>query len=179
MDSYRRFLRGDDTGLEEIICSYKDSLMIYLNTFVRDMVIAEELTEETFVKLVLKRPRFFENACFKTWLYTIARNLAMDYLRRKKTDISLDDQYEPGADEVSLELTCIRQEEKIMLHRTMEKLKPEYRQVLWLSYFESFSHKQIGKIMGKSTHNIETLVYRARKALRLKLLEEGFEYENI
>lgn len=180
VDSYRRFLGGDNSGLEQIICAYKDGLMIYLNGFVRDICVAEELTEETFVKLVLKRPRFSQRSSFKTWLYAIARNLAMDHLRHsKRNETSLEDYPEASADEQTLERSYIRQEEKILVHRAMRKLKPEYRQVLWLLYFENFTHKEVGRIMGKTTHNVETLAYRARQALKAKLLEEGYVYEEL
>ena len=72
MDSYRRFLSGDNSGLEEIICVYKDGLILYLHGVVNDLQLAEELTENTFVKLVVKRPRFSQQSAFKTWLYTIS-----------------------------------------------------------------------------------------------------------
>ena len=84
IDSYQRFLDGDESALAEIIASYKDGLILYLNGFVGDLMTAEELTEETFVKLVLKRPVFYRTSAFKTWLYAIARNTAMDHLRRHK-----------------------------------------------------------------------------------------------
>ena len=61
----------------------------------------------------------------------------------------------------------------------MKKLKPEYRQVLWLIYFEDFSCAQAGKILKKSTHNTEMLVSRARRALKNQLIKEGFDYEDI
>ena len=60
----------------------------------------------------------------------------------------------------------------------MKVLKPEYRQVLWLIYFEGFRCADAAKIMKKSTHNIESLVSRARCALKNQLMKEGFEYEN-
>lgn len=61
----------------------------------------------------------------------------------------------------------------------MRSLIPEYRQVLWLIYFEELSNKEAAAIMKKSVHNIETLVYRARKSLRKQLEMEGFVYENL
>ena len=177
-DSYRRFLEGDESGLSQIICAYKDGLILYLNYYVRDIALAEELTEETFVKLVLKRPHFSGRSAFKTWLYAIARNVALDYLRReRKKGVSVEDCRELTDEKAHLEKEYLQQEQNLQLHAAMEKLKPEYRQVLWLVYFEQFTHKEIAKIMGKTTHNIETLVYRARQALKLKLHEEGFIYE--
>ena len=179
MESYQQFLQGDEAGLVQIIREHKDGLILYLNGIVRNIDTAEELTEETFVKLVVKRPRFSGKSTFKTWLYTIARNIAMDYLRRHKRTVSMD-VCAPIRDELAdLERSWIGQEEKLQLHRTMEKLKPEYRQVLHLRYFEDFSCKQIARIMGKTTHSTETLLYRAKLALKQKLMEEGFSYEDL
>ena len=175
---YQNFLNGDDSGLAQIVHIFKDGLILYLNGYVKDILIAEELTEETFVKLALKKPRFSGNAAFKTWLYTVARNVALDYLRRHKhQNISVDECPELCDEEKSLEESYIREEDRIMLHRAARKLKREYCQILWLIYFEGFSCKEVGKILGKTTHNVETTASRARQALKIKLLEEGYVYE--
>ena len=180
IDSYRRFLSGDNSGLEEIICMYKDGLILYLHGVVNDLLLAEELTEETFVKLVVKRPRFSQQSAFKTWLYTIGRNTAIDYLRRsKKVELPLEDYLQICDEETGLERRYIQQQDKIILHRSMKKLKQEYQQVLWLAYFEGFSYKEIARILHKTTHNIETIAYRARQALKTILIMEGYEYENL
>ena len=65
------------------------------------------------------------------------------------------------------------------MHKAMRKLAPEYRQVLWLVYFDELSNKEAAKVMKKSVRSIESLLYRARKALRSQLETEGFEYENL
>ena len=80
---YRRYLSGDDEAFVEIIKEYKDGLILYLNNFINDIYIAEELAEDTFVKLGIKKPKNTEKASFKTWLYIIGRNIAIDYLRKK------------------------------------------------------------------------------------------------
>ena len=176
--SYRRFLDGDDNGLVEIIRDYKDGLILYLNSFVRNIDIAEELTEETFVKIVIKKPKYNEKSSFKTWLYAIGRNVTLDHLKhRRKSDLQAE--IFQNTDEESLEKDYIRKEDKILLHKAIQKLKPEYRQILWLTYFEDFSNKETAKLMKKSVHNIETLVYRARKALKTELEREGLTYEDI
>lgn len=79
-EAYRRFLAGEDNALEQVIDLYKDSLIFFLMQYVKGMDIAEELTEDTFVALAVKRPLFRENAKFRTWLFTIARNKALNYL---------------------------------------------------------------------------------------------------
>lgn len=177
---YQDYLNGDDTALAQIIRLYKDGLILYLNGYVKNIVTAEDLTEETFVKLVIRRPRFLGHGSFKTWLYTVGRNIALDYLRvRKPREVSLDECPEAFDEEQDLEQTYIRQEDRILLHRAMKKMKQEYRDVLWLIYFEGFTHKEVARILRKTTHNVETMAYRARQALKTKLLEEGFIYEKL
>ena len=180
-ESYRRFLQGDDKAFVEIIRDYKDGLILYLNGFVNNILTAEELTEDVFFKLVTKKPRFNEKSSFKTWLYAIGRNTAVDYLRRnkKKKEVSAEEIRETEDERLSIEQSYIKQERLLLIHRTLEKLKPEYKQVLWLVYFEDFSQKETAKIMKKSVHSVETLVYRARLALKAELEKGGFIYEDI
>lgn len=87
--SYRRFLDGDDKGIEEIVGDFKDGLILYLNTFVNNLYIAEELAEDTFFRLLIKKPRFAGKSSFKSWLYSIGRNGAIDYIRHSKNHRTL------------------------------------------------------------------------------------------
>ena len=180
--SYRRFRDdGDESGLVEIIKEYRDGLVFYLNSIVGNIHTAEELAEDTFVLLGTKKPKDKGKGSFKTWLYTIGRNIALNDLKRKArtTQISVDDCPEIISEEDDLEKTYIREEQKIIVHRALRKLKPEYRQILWLIYFEDFSNKEAAAVMKKSVHNVETLVYRARKSLKSQLEMEGFVYEEL
>ena len=179
--SYRRFLDGDDTGIVEIIRDYKDGLILYLNGITGNIHTAEELMEDTFVKLVTKKPRFSGKSSFKTWLYAIGRNRAVDHKTREKqiSQIPLEESEELLKDKRLLEENYIWETEKIMVHQALEKLKPEYRQILYLKYFEDFSNEQAAKIMRKSKHQIENLVYRARLSLKAELEKEGFVYEKL
>ncbi len=180
--SYRRFRdQGDESGLAEIIRDYRDGLILYLNGFVRNIQLAEELAEDTFVILGTKKPKDKGIGSFKTWLYTIGRNTAINALKRRarRLEISLDDCKQLTRDEEDLETAYIKKEQKITVHRALKKLKPEYHQILWLVYFEEFSHKEAATILKKSVHNVDTLVYRARKSLKTQLETEGFVYEEL
>mgnify|MGYP002640614356 CR=1 FL=1 len=179
--NYRRFLDGDENGIVEIIKEYKDGLLLYLNGFVRNLYIAEEIVEETFVKLVVKKPNFSKKSAFKTWLYAIGRNIAIDYLRHnsKMSEDSIEDYQNMQRDEESLEQSYIREEQKIMVHRALKKLKPEYHQVLYLVYFEGLDNTQTAAVMKKNNRQIENLVYRAKMSLKLELDKEGFHYEEL
>lgn len=177
--SYRRYLKGDDTGMESIIRDFKDGLILYLNTFTRDLRAAEELCEDTFVKLAVKKPRFSGKSAFKTFLYAIGRNVALDYLKRRKNHLPIEEIPEISAETESLEAAYIKEERKAQVHRALGQLKPEYAQVLWLTYFEELSNRETAEVIKKSVHAVETLVYRARNALKDELMKEGFEYENL
>lgn len=180
-ENYRRFRQGDKEGLTEIIRDYKDGLIFYINGFVNNIHTAEELAEDTFVYLFTHRPKDKGGASFKTWLYTIGRNKAIDCIRRnrKRREASDEEYVNASYEERSLEETYIKSEEKITLHRSLKKLKAEYRQVIWLIYFEGFSHKEAALIMKKTANNIDVLVSRARTALKSELEKEGFNYEGL
>lgn len=177
---YQTFLEGNPDSLSLIIRQHKDGLILYLNGIVQNIFLAEELAEETFVKLIIKKPRFRSDSSFKTWLYAIGRNIAISHLRKtKNTYILLENCPELTDEEQNLERQYLQKEQNLQLHRIMKTLKPAYYQVLWLVYFEGLSHKETARIMGKTVHNTETLAHRARQALKNKLLEEGFVYENL
>lgn len=180
-EHYRRYCAGEESGLAAIIREYKDGLIFYLYGIVGDIHTAEDLAEDTFVLLGVKKPRNRETASFKTWLYTIGRNRALDWLRRRRRE-ALPAEGLPSAelpdDAAQLEQTYLQQEEKRLLHRAMGRLSSDHRQVLWLLYFEDMSAKQAAQVMGKSVHGIETLAYRARLALKTQMKTEGFSDEN-
>ncbi len=176
--SYNRYLNGDDNGIGELIREYRDGLILFLNNYVRNINTAEELCEDTFVKLAVKKPHFRGNCSFKTFLYSIGRNIALDYLRKNRNRVPMEE-LDDIEDKASLEREYIKQEQKRTLHSALKKLKPEYGRILWLTYFEELSNKEAAVVMGKSTHAIETLVYRARNALKSQLESEGFVYEEL
>ena len=146
--SYRRFLQGDENGIVEIIRDYKDGLILYLNSLTQNVCIAEELMEEVFLRLLVVKPRFSARYSFKTWLYTIGRNTAIDYLRRnaKSINVTAEEMQNILSEEESLEQSYIREEEKIAVHRAMNQLNANYRQVLYLTFFEDFSTEQIAAV---------------------------------
>lgn len=178
-ENYRRFLDGDDDGIVEIIKDYKDGLILYLNKFVNNIFVSEELMEETFFKLVTKKPRFSGKSSFKTYLYTVGRNVAIDYLRKNSKRVDMSDEILEKciSNEESLENSYIKEERKIQLHQVMEQLNPDYAQSLYLIYFENFSNSEAAEIMKKSRRQFENLIYRAKASLSEKLEREGFTYE--
>lgn len=180
-DRYRRFLDGDDNGLREIIDIYYNGLTLYINGILNNPSETEEIVQETFVTLAVKKPKFYEKYEFKTWLFTIARNKACNFLKRHKTrytDEHIDEMVmlSDGTD-VEREFLCT--EQKIVLHKAIKELKPDYFQALYLMYFEDIDADGIADIMHKSKRQIGDLLYRAKKSLKSRLEKAGFNYDDI
>lgn len=177
-EAYRRFLAGDDHGLEQVIGLFKDSLIFFLMQYVRSADIAEELTEETFVTLAVRRPSFSESAKFRTWLFTIARNKALNYLRsaafRKNVPIDeADEVYLSGSPEQRL----LEQERYRSLYGAMRRLPVNQREMVILVYFEEMSVSQAAKVIRRTQRQGNSILFRARQNLKAILEKEGFEYE--
>ena len=174
-EDYQRFTDGDKTALTELIRAYKDGLTYFLFGFTGDLSVAEELTQETFVRLYVKKPPFSGRSQFKTWLYGIGRNVAREYLRRSHRTEPLPEGWDPPDETIDPSLTYFREEKNRAVHRAMQRLKPEYRQALWLSYFEELDRKEIAAILKKSVNNVDVLLHRAKKALLEEWKKEGYD----
>ena len=157
-----------------------DGLTLYLTGFTESFSEAEELAEETFLKLYTDKPKFSAKSLFKTWLYSVGRNTALYHMRKKKKirETNFDDFYDIS-DKNDIENNYIKEENKKQLHNVMKKLNNEYRQVLYLVYFENFSNNETAEIMLKSERQIRNLLYRAKGALKSLLEKEGFVYEEL
>lgn len=128
---------------------------------------AEDLVQETFVKAYQNIQRYRSSFKFSTWLFTIARRLAVSYYRsRQKSRITGRD----SSTDLSPFLTAAEKESRQGLWALAGSLSENQYQALWLKYAEDMSIKEISRIMGKSQVGVKVLLYRARKNLvgRLK-----------
>ena len=109
--NYQRFSNGDTAGLAALVDAYKQPLTLYLCTFAPDVFAAEDWMEDTFVKLAVKKPRFSGRSSFKTFLFAVARNTALDHLRRQKKTptVPLDDTAGAVREQQSVEQQYLRQ----------------------------------------------------------------------
>ena len=178
---YQRFVGGDDSGLEELVEMYNDSIVFYINGFVNNVFVSEDIAADTFAELIIRKNRYKNEYMFKTWLYKIARNNAIDYLRKQsRWQLRPIEDYENTlADNETLENAVLRSEQNKQLHSAMKNMHNEYRDVLHLIYFEDMSYDEASTVMRKSIKQIKNLIYRAKQALRMALEKEGFVYENL
>ncbi len=177
---YRCFLNGDKEALNKLIHEYWDGLALYLSSLFDSFTEAEEMTEETFLKLYTDKPTFSEKSTFKTWLYSVGRNTALYHIRKRKNrhETFFEDNFDIS-DKIDIEDNHVKAEDKKRLLRAMEKLNPDYRQVLYLVYFEEFTNTETAKIMGKSERQVRNLLYRSKLTLKEILLREGFKYDGL
>lgn len=173
---YLNYINGDKSAFECLLNESKNGLIFYINRYVHDLHTAEDLSEDVFVSLLMHPRRFNGTASVKTYLYTIGRNKAIDYLRRHRRVIVTEENIE--SDSVLLvEAESEIKERNAVLHRCISQLNDNYAEVLHLIYFADMSYEQAAKVMKKNPKQIENLAYRARKSLKILLEKEGIELE--
>ena len=172
--SYRRFLDGDESAFGEILDMYSENLIFFINRYVGNVAIAQELSEDVFVDLLIHKRRYNFKTSLKTYIFTIGRNKAISYLRRCVRRPECAYEYiENESDRKNLEDEFLKKERERELHRAINALIEDYKTVLHLIYFEEMSYEQAGKVMKKSRKQIENLAYRARQALKTELEKEA------
>ncbi|MBO4376771.1 MAG: sigma-70 family RNA polymerase sigma factor [Lachnospiraceae bacterium] len=182
---YIRYLnKGDDEAIGELYERYSKSLVLFLYGMVSNMEDAEELMMDTFSILSSRTVRYVEKkeSGFKTWLFSIAKNRARMFLRKHKTILSLsmvsEDSSELGetlqSDDPEPEEQLIADESKKNLYEALESLSDEYRQVLYLTYFEDMRPADISRIMKKTTKQVYNLTSRGKEALKEALERMGY-----
>ena len=176
--SYRRFQQGDAGAMEEIVRRYSDALVRYGFSLVKDSFIAEDIAAETFATLFFKKPRLKSHDHLRHYLYRVAHNKAMDYLRRHKQSLPLED-VENVLGGGDLEAAALRKMRNETVYVTMQKLPTQYREVLQLTYFERFSIEQCCKILQKNSKGVYNLLARAKAALKNLLEKEGITHEDL
>lgn len=174
---YNRYLRErSEDDLRILLERHRDSLVLFLFSFIHDMDDAEELMLDSYADIAAGS-RFSGKSSFKTWLFSIGKHKALMYLRKKKVYLELEEDIE---DEVSVppELTVLGKERNLELYRAMEKIKDEYRQVLILLFFEEMSVEETARVMGKTRKQIYNLYERGKKSLKDELERTGFSYDS-
>ena len=172
--SYRRFLEGDLSAFEEIIDTYRSSLIFFINRYVSDLDLAEDIAADTFAILLTKPEKYNFSVSLKTYIFTIGKNRAIDILRKQKRQgtVSLDTIPSDSVSEESFIEEVLRDEQKRMLHEAINSLRNDYREAVHLVYFENMSVSEAAAVMGKGKRQVENLLYRARKSLKETLGSE-------
>ena len=171
--SYRRFLDGDESAFEDIMKELFRGLVFFIDGFVRDTHAAEDIAIDTFSDLVVHRHRYNFKVSLKTYLYMVGRSRALDYLKHRKV-IDFVELSESLTDETAaLEDIMLADERKRQVNAALAKLPADMRGVVHLIYFEEMTYEEAAKVMKKNRKQVDNLLYRAKKELRIVLGKDG------
>lgn len=175
--AYRRYLDGEQKAADLLVERYGDALTLYINGYIKDIHEAEDLMIEAFSQLFAKERPIEGVGSFKAYLYKTARHLALRHKQKHRLAfLCLDElDFEPQSNTL-IDTDLLRSERDRQLYDALERLKAEYREVLYLVYFEDMSYRDAATVMNKSESQITKLVYRGKQSLKVILEQEGFTY---
>lgn len=177
--SYQRFCEGDNSAFEEIVRSTSDSLLYFVLRFVKSIWVAEDIVSDTFANLIIKKKKFRGESSLKTYLFSVARNRAIDHIRKNSREVPTEFDEQTAVDLETLEARLIEGEMHAHLHAAINELSEDYRQALYLVYFEEMTAEEASRVLKKSRKQTENLIFRARRALKAILEKDGYDYENL
>lgn len=181
LESYLRFLEGEQSALKTVVQLYWDSMLLFTNSYVHNLSDAEDIAQEALIKLSIKRPHLVHENQLKAYLFKICRNLAINHMKKQKRHVEMSQEItETIEDEMQeIETRMDLKDSAQILHHAMQKLKLEYREILYLRYFEQLTIPECAKIMKCTERQATAVGYQARQALRKILEKEGYSIENI
>jgi len=158
----RGLRRRDPDLLDRLIAKYQHRLLRYLVHLTGRRDLAEDVFQETWIRVLERGHQYDGRHEFGTWLFAIARNLAISHLRRKQTD-GLDEM--PDGADSALDLT-IRREHHERVSAGMQHLSMEFREALELRFLEEMSLDEIAHVTGAPLGTVKSRIYRGVSALQ-------------
>jgi RNA polymerase sigma-70 factor, ECF subfamily len=168
--------KGDLKAFEQLLFLYEKRIYTYIYGFVNQKYDAEDLTQETFVKLYKNIRNIDTEKSFKSWLYKIATNTVYDWLRRKKiTPVMLELNEEIAeleeAETMDDNSPYDNEEKKRLVDDALNVVKPAHKKILHLFYREDLGYKEIAEVLNIPLNTVKTNLRRAKAALK-EILEK-------
>jgi RNA polymerase sigma-70 factor (ECF subfamily) len=174
-DHIRAAKNGDQQAFKYLLEKYWNDVYRFQLSQIDNASEAEDITIETFAKAFEKIHTYKEKYSFKNWLLTISKNTYTDRFRKKKRQkdtLSLDNEKDYKKDKIlnipddnSEEDRLILEQKLNKIQKALSKLKPKYREILKLRYFDEMSYKEIAEKTGESISNVKVRLMRAKKLL--------------
>ena len=170
--------RGDEDAFTILYHRYKGRILNYFYRFLGNRERAEELMQETFVRVWRAAPKFQgKGASFLTWLYAISHHLAASQLRKRRylsLPLSKESEEEQlsKANEVPIERQLIKREEEEMVKRSILRLPPRQREVILLRHYEGLTYREISDVVGCPLGTAKTRFHHGIKKLHSMLRTE-------
>ncbi len=166
-----RALHGDSKAYAELLTRYRDFVYYVLLRMVNNPSDAEDLTIEAFGKAFHNLPKYVPSHAFSTWLFRIATNNCIDFMRKKSQSPRPFDQDEGEEDEMEATVASdMRAPDEVMmdretaasLNRIVKSLKPRYRRLIELRYFEDYSYEDIATELSLPIGTVKARLFRAK-----------------
>ncbi len=178
---------GRQRAFRELLRRYERPVFSLVYRMVRDRSLAEDLSQEAFVRAFKAIGKYNANYKFSSWMFKIANNVAIDHLRKRRLDtISLDGSPHALTEEAQARTrpVLVSEDERPdayvenrelgnQIERAIGRLRPEYRTVTLLRHVEGHSYKEIARIMDLPLGTVKTYIHRARLELKAALTEAG------
>ena len=161
-----------DLRLEELMTEYGDQILKLVMHYVHNTTIAEDLTQEIFVKCYQALPSFQFQSSIKTWLWRIAINHTKDYLKSwyaRKVNAAEETIFHKAATTTTVEQHIIQQQEDVALAQAVLNLPLKYREVIYLCYYEEQSMKEIADILQLNENTVKSRLRLAKERLKKQL----------
>ena len=173
--SYRRFLDGDESAFDEIMKELFDNLVFFIDRYVHDIHAAEDIAIDAFSDLVVNKHRYNFKVTLKTYLFMLGRSRDLNYIKHRKVIdfVELTEAEKTSSEQETLEEIVLADERKRVINNALNSLPDDMRVVIHLIYFEDLSYDQAAKVMKKNRKQVDNLLYRAKKELRIILGEDG------
>ncbi|MCH5202438.1 MAG: RNA polymerase sigma factor [Oscillospiraceae bacterium] len=175
--SYQSYLKGDDSAFDTVVEVYYDNLLFFINSYVHNLADAEDLAIDTLLQLVIHKKRYNFKTSLKTYLFTIGRNKALNFLKHSKVhrEEKLEDSKNSieNKDYNSLEENIITDEKKRNVHRALSNLPKDMATALYLVYFEGLSYEDTASVMKKRKKQVDNLIYRGKNEMKKFIDREG------
>jgi len=177
-------VEGNQKAYAELMERYRDSIYYTLLKMVNNASDAEDLTIEAFGKAFKNIRQYTPNFAFSTWLFKIASNNAIDFMRKKKlNNISIDENVRDTdsvpvnirSNQPTPEETLITEQKILMVRAVVAKLKPRYRKLVELRYFYEYTYEEISAEMGLPIGTVKAQLFRARELLQNVLKEKNIQ----
>lgn len=173
--SYRRFLDGDERAFDLIMEELFYPLVFFIDRYVQDIHTAEDIAMDVFSELIVHPHRFNFKVTLKTYLFMLGRSRALDCLRHRKVlnMVELKEAAQTDDGSQALEELVLTDERKRAVNAALSQLPEQLRTVVHLVYFEDLSYEEAARVMKKNRKQVDNLLYRAKKELRIILGKDG------
>lgn len=166
---------GDEKAYEKLVNKYHNALYYHLLKLVKDREILEDLIQEVFAKAFSNIGSYNSDYAFSTWLYRIATNHAIDYLRKKKLKtLSLNEPIQTHEGEMAIDVpdstyetdkAVMRRQRKNIIHEAIRNLPEKYRVVIEMRHIEEKSYQEIAELLDLPLGTVKAHIFRARELL--------------